>query len=488
MNVRELLRALRAGWWVITSSTLLLLAVAAVLSQLTTPTYASTTRLFVSVAGNTDPSSAYQGGLFTSQRVTSYAELLMSEELASAVVADLDLDLSPAAVADAVVARVVPDTVILEVTVTDDSPDQAQQIAASLGEQFARQVTALETPAGDDAPTVTVATVEPARVEPGAVSPDVTRNLALGGVLGLLMGVVLAVVRSRFDSTVKSNDDVQALTGSRAIGTVLEDARLEHDHVLVTPSDHSPTAESIRAIRTNLQFLGVDAPPKVIVVTSPLSAEGKSTLAVNLAAALSQSGSRVLLVEADLRRPRVTRYLGLAGGAGLTSVLAGRAEVREVLQHWGDDRLAVLAAGTLAASPSELLGSVRMRGLIEAWRDEYDVVLLDSPPLLPVTDAAVLSTAADGCLVVAQHGSTRREQLTEALAVLSRIDARLLGVVLTRVPRTSSAAYRQGFDHDDVAETPEPVAKHSSGPRRHGPSHKQSPERTVRAAEAQEIS
>ncbi|MGY1802952.1 polysaccharide biosynthesis tyrosine autokinase [Blastococcus sp. SYSU D00922] len=477
MDLKDVLGAVRSGWWLLVSGILVGLLLAGALSWAATPLYSSSTRLFVSVAGTTDTSAAYQGNLFSQQRVTSYAELLTGEQLAEEVVDDLGLDLSAEAVARKVAARALPDTVILEVTVTDTSAERARDIAASLGEQFTERVTELETPEGAEASTVKVTTVQAPKLNADPVSPDWTRNLALGAVLGLLIGLGLALLRSRLDNTVKTNDDVDALTGAGVIGTVLEDSRLDEKHVITAADDHTPTAEAFRAIRTNLQFLDVDNPPKVIVVASSVPGEGKSTLAVNLSTALAQSGSRVVLLEADLRRPRVTRYMGLVGGAGLTNVLAGTAELHEVLQPWGDGKLSVLAAGPMPPNPSEMLGSGHMRGLLERLREDYDFVVIDTPPLLPVTDAAVLSVAADGCLITTRYGSTRREQLEEAAAVLARIDAKLLGVVLNRVPQSASIArsYGYGYGYEaDPGRVPVPEPKRGrpgrrTGRRRHSP-------------------
>jgi receptor protein-tyrosine kinase len=266
-------------------------------------------------------------------------------------------------------------------------------------------------------------------------------------VLGFLVGLGLALLRHRLDNTVKTADDVQDLTGTGLIGTVLEDSRLDEQHVVTARDGHSLTAEAFRAIRTNLQFLNVDNPPRVIVVTSSVPGEGKSTLAVNLSTALAQSGSRVTLVEADLRRPRVTRYMGLVGGAGLTNVLAGTAELHEVTQPWGDGKLLVLAAGPMPPNPSEMLGSAQMRSLLQTLRETQDYVIIDTPPLLPVTDAAVLSVLADGCVITTRFGKTRREQLAEAAATLSRIDAKMLGVVLNRVPHAAAVARGYGYGY-----------------------------------------
>jgi succinoglycan biosynthesis transport protein ExoP len=313
-------------------------------------------------------------------------------------------------------------------------------------------VVQLETPAEGGASTVKVTTVQPAAVNSNAISPDGTRNVTLGAVLGLLIGFGLALLRGRLDNTVKTNEDVLQFAGVGVIGTVLEDPRLAEEHLVTDLEQQSVVAEAYRAIRTNLQFLNVDHPPRVIVISSAVPGEGKSTLAVNLATVLAQSGSRVMLIEADLRRPRVIRYMSLIGGAGLSDVLGGRARMQEVTQPWGDGRLDVLAAGAMPPNPSEMLGSEQMRGLLGHLREVYDFVLIDAPPLLPVTDAAVLTALADGCLLSTRFGKTRREELAEAAASLERIDAKLLGVVLNRVPLAAGAARGYGYGYSYEAD------------------------------------
>lgn len=451
MDLKDVLQAVRSGWWLIAGAVLLVLAAAGAVTYATTPLYASSTQLFVSTASSDATSSAaYQGNLFSQQRVTSYAQLLTGEQLGALVVEDLGLSLSPAEVAGKVTAAPLPETVILDVTVTDTSARRAQQIAESLGRQFATQVTELETPEGSTASTVKVTTVQAADLNASPVSPNVSRNLALAAVLGLLLGLGVAVLRSRLDNTVKTPEDVRAMSGTGVIGTVLEDPRLAEDHLVTAQDTQSVSAEAYRSIRTNLQFLDVDSPPRVIVISSSVPGEGKSTLAVNLATVLGQSGSRVTLIEADLRRPRVTRYMGLISGAGLTNVLAGTADLHEVAQPWGDGKLTVLAAGPMPPNPSEMLGSAHMRTLLEDLRSTNDFVIIDAPPLLPVTDAAVLSVLSDGCVLSTRYGTTRREELGEAALTLSRIDAKLLGVVLNRVPQTTGAARGYGYGYSYV--------------------------------------
>jgi succinoglycan biosynthesis transport protein ExoP len=452
MDLKDVLQAVRSGWWLLVSAVILAVGAAGALTWAATPLYSSSTQLFVSTSTSPDTSAAYQGNLFSQQRVTSYAELLTGEQLASGVVDELGLDLSARQVADKVTAVAVPETVILTVTVTDTSAQRAQDIAAALGRQFTQQVTELETPDGATTSAVKVTTVQPAKYNAAPVSPDVFRNLAMGAVLGLLLGLGLALLRSRLDNTVKTGEDITRLTGAGVIGTVLEDPRLAEKHLVTDLDGHSISAEAFRTVRTNLQFLNVDNPPRVIVVTSSLPGEGKSTLAVNLSVALAQSGSRVMLIEADLRRPRVTRYMGLISGAGLTNVLVGTAALHEVAQPWGDGKLTVLGAGPMPPNPSEMLGSAQMRGLLDELRETHDFVVIDAPPLLPVTDAAVLTVLSDGCLLATRYGATRREELAEAAATLQRIDATLLGVVLNRVPQSTGAARGYGYGYSYQAD------------------------------------
>lgn len=448
MDLGDIGQALRSGWWLVVVAMLATVAGAGALTYTATPLYSSTTKLFVSTAAAEDTSSAYTGNLFSQQRVTSYAELLTGVQLAEQVVEELELDVPAEELANKVTATALTDTVILSVTVTDTSAKRAQAIAASLGRHFEAKIAELETPAGAVASPVKVSTVQSPALNLAAVSPDPPRNLALGAVLGFLAGLGLALLRSKLDNTVKTPEEIRRLTDSGVIGTVPEDPRLASDHLVTELDHHSVSAEAYRSIRTNLQFLDVDNPPRVIVVSSAVPGEGKSTLAVNLATALAQTGSRVTLLEADLRRPRVTRYMGLISGAGLTNVLAGTAGLDDVTQPWGDGRLTVLAAGPMPPNPSEMLGSSQMRSLLEHLRRTNDFVLIDAPPLLPVTDAAVLTALSDGCVISVRYGRTRREELAEAGGALRRVEGKLLGVVLNRVPAAAAGGYGYSYEPD----------------------------------------
>ena len=348
---------------------------------------------------------------------------------------------------DHVTASVVPDTVLLETTVTDASPARAEAIARGLAATFPRVITALETPTQGGPSPIKVSVVEAPALPTSPVSPRPLRNLALALVLGLLLGVGLAVLRETLDNTVKNPDDALEATGAATLGAIAYDEQTRKRPLIVSDSPRSVRSEAFRQLRTNLQFVQVDGPLRSLVITSSVPGEGKSTTACNLAITMAQAGLRVCLVEADLRRPRVADYLGLVGAVGMTDVLIGRVRLEEALQPWGDGMLAVLPSGPLPPNPSELLSSHGMAELMKSLQDRFDLVLLDAPPLLPVTDGAVLSTLADGAVLCVRASKTRRDQLTQAAGALRAVDAKVLGVVLTMVPTKGPDAYH-GYGND----------------------------------------
>ena len=311
MEIRDYLRILRNRWKLITAMLALGVLAALAFSLLTTPKYAASTQLFVSTTGQENTTAAYQGGLFSQQRVTSYSELIQGQQVAQRVVDTLKLPVGAAQVASEVSVNVKTDTVILGVTVTDPSPERARDIANALSQQFTQLVTELETPQGSTSAAAKVTVVQQASLPTAPVVPQTTRNMGLGAVVGLLLGIGLAVLRDRLDNTVKDRREVAEATQAAVIGTVPFDSDRPKHPLAAFGEGHSSSAEAYRQIRTSLQFLDVDNPPRAMVITSAVPNEGKTTTALNLAFALGESGHRVVLVEADLRRPRLVKYLQL---------------------------------------------------------------------------------------------------------------------------------------------------------------------------------
>ncbi|MGZ4518441.1 MAG: polysaccharide biosynthesis tyrosine autokinase, partial [Mycobacteriaceae bacterium] len=328
------------------------------------------------------------------------------------------------------------------------SPARAQQIAGAVGDLFRTTVATLETPEGAIASPVKVTVISGPDLPSSPSQPRPVRDTVVGLLAGLFIGAGIAVARARLDRSVRDAEDAATLGGGPVIGMILRDEGLAKGHVIGRTSSNR-TAEDYRQLKTNLQFLSVDEPPKVIMVSSALPAEGKTTLTINLALALAESGLRVALVEADLRRPRVTHYLDLVNGAGLTNVLAGTAEFDEVVQAYGTTGVNVLAAGPTPPNPGELLASAHMSTLLDKLRGTHDYVIIDAPPLLPVADASGLAPVVDGVLLSVRYGSTRKDQLRQAKLTLERVRARILGLVLNIVPAKADVATSYGYGYGD---------------------------------------
>ena len=291
--------------------------------------------------------------------------------------------------------------------------------------------------------------VTPAVAPTVPIRPTPLRNAALALVVGLMLGVGVAFLREYLDDSLKGKDDVeQAAPGVPVLGLIpeLKTWKDQDAAVLVSIAEpQSPAAEAYRGLRTSVQFLGLDRSIKIIQMTSPSQAEGKSTTIANLAVGLAGAGQRVVLVDADLRRPRIHEFFGLGQDVGLTSILVGDAQLTGALQHVsGVPRLYVLASGPIPPNPSEMLGSERMAELLRSLAEHADVVLIDCPPVLPVTDARVLSHRIDATLVVVSAGSTKQAQLRRAVELLGQVEAPLLGIVINGVSDASAYGYGYG--------------------------------------------
>lgn len=454
MERRDTIAALRAGWFLPVIGLILGGAAGAVAALLMTPMYTSATQLFVTTTDSTSTAAAFQGSQFSQNRVTSYVQLLTSERLADQVIDTLELDISAEELRQQIDARVVPDTTVLDIVVTDGSPERARDLAATIATEFASLVEEVEatttTPTEPGQASVTtipvkVTVLDNPEVPSSPTSPDLVRTIVMGIFIGLVVGSASAYLRVRMDRSVRDSKVASALAGAPVIGVVTRDRQLASDHVL-GPQSRSATAEAFRKMRTNLQFLNVDEPPRVIMVSSSVASEGKSTVAVNLAVTLAAGGHRVTIVEADLRRPRIAKYLGLVDGVGLTSVLSGAADLDDVLQSYGNGNLSLLAAGLIPPNPSELLSSSQLSSLVAELRARNDFVIVDTPPLLPVSDGSAVAVVMDGVLLAVRHGKTRREELEQSAAMLTRVGAKTLGVILNMVPASTETDYLYGYE------------------------------------------
>lgn len=453
MEFRDYYEILRERWLSVALALAMGVAISGIMTLATTPTYQSTSRVFVSVSSQDSTSSTLlQGSNFTQGRVESYASLVRTPLILTPVIDMLGLEETSTSLAERVSANAVQGTVLIDITATAPSPVEAAAIVNAAAEVFLTVIPSLETPSGSDSSPVSVTIVSEGIPPTAPTSPNIALNMALGVLAGLAVGVGLAILRDQLDRRVHSESDLARLSDAAVLGSVHADLDAGV-HVVVDSG--ARRWEDYRRLRANLQYVDVDSRPRSIVVTSAIPNEGKSTTILNLAVSLADAGESVILVDADLRRPSVAQYLGLEGGAGLTSILIGRADLDDVIQPWRADGIDVLASGPVPPNPGELLGSRAMAAVIAELTTMYDHVLIDTAPLLPVVDAAVLARMVDGAVVVVGSGSTQREQVDEALASLAKVDARVLGLVLNRVKR------RQGREHSyyDYTSMPEQRAQ-----------------------------
>jgi len=424
------------------------LVAAVTTSALTTPTYQSTTRIFVSTSGNESAADLMTGNSFTQQRVKSYADIVTSPAVLDSVVTELSLQDLADKLPDRINSTVPLNTVILEITVTDPSPYRAANIANSVAHSLETVVKNLETVNPTLASPVKLSVIQPGQVAKAPSAPRPLLNLALGGLIGLALGFGAALLRESLDLRIRSVEDIPEKEGSaNVLGGIVFDPNAETNPLIVHTSPKSTRAEAFRQLRTNIQFVEAAEGRKSIVVTSSVPSEGKSSTIANLAIAMADTGAKVLLIDCDFRKPKMHKYFSVEGAVGLTNLLIGQVKPDEVIQRWGRKSLDLLPAGQIPPNPSELLGSEAMKKFLAKAEKDYDVVLIDSAPLLPVTDAAILSKLTGGVVLVVAVGKTTKPQLSAALGHVETVGGRVLGFIMNKIPTKGVDAYRYRYSY-----------------------------------------
>lgn len=458
MELRDYLAVLRKYWVSIVAITLLGLVGATIVSLVTPPTYTARGAVFLAVRGGDSASELAQGATYATNQVRSYAQVATTPTVLQPVITKLQLDITPAELAESVTASIPANTALIEIAVVNGDPELGARIAQATSEQLVATVDQLS-PADSNGKRAVVATiVTPATVPLEKTTPRTTLNLAVGLLAGLLLGFGQAILRNTLDRSIRTEDDVARATDHSVIAKIPFDSDAA-EHPLVMFSDpHSLRAEAYRKLRTNLQFLNVakGADKRSFVVTSSIAGEGKSTTSINLASTIAEGGEKVLLIDADLRRSTVAKYLNIEGSVGLTTVLIGRASLDDVVQPIGTGTFHVVAAGEIPPNPAELLASDAMKQLLAEATASYDTVVIDAAPLLPVTDAAILSTITGGALVVAGSGVVTVPELEDAIDTLDQVNGTALGIVLNKAKVGAGDGYYYQYKHDNEEATKRP--------------------------------
>jgi receptor protein-tyrosine kinase len=409
--------------------------------------YESKSRVFIglNLQGEGDTTAAL---LQATYRAQSYADLADSTDLMNEVISDLDLDVTPSELSEDIDAEVVQDTTLIDVTVHNEDPGQAQAIARVHSQRYTAFLSNLEAPSDSSAPGIVARVTDSATFNGSSVSPRTWLNYAVGLIIGLLIGIAAAIARHTLDRTVSSQEHLEEVTDKPVLASIGYDGGIKKSPLLTDLGSFAPRTEAFRLLRTNMQFLDLDSQPRCLVISSALQGEGKTMVSTNLAIALAQTGRRTLLIDGDLRRPRVAGQLGLDAAVGLTTVLVGNTDVKDAIQVHEDSGLHFLASGAKPPNPTEILQSRVTHDLIRELCDSYDMVIIDGPPLLPVADASVLSTIADGVILVVHHGKTSRDAVRDAIKRLDQVGGRLFGIAVNMIPKRATRGYYYYYYED----------------------------------------
>lgn len=447
MDYRRILQLLRRHLVRVLVCVVLGVAVSVLLTRSAVKEYSSTSQIFVSASDRSaDATNPLSANSSVAGRMLSYVALTTSQEVYRLVRADLGLP-EGAPVAQSVEAAIEPATFLINVTVTDPDADLAADVANSIARNLGTIINRLEAlGSGTTLPTVTTAVTREAVVSDKPVSPVPSRNYALGFGFGLLLGLLVSALREITDTRFRSVTEAREGVAAPVLGIIPFDTSMATQRRVVSQSPQSLSAERIRQLRASLRFSDLDNPPQVVAVTSSVPAEGKTSVAVNLAVALGSEGSRVLYVDVDLRRPRGALAFEVSDQPGLTEVLVEPDLLGATLHRV--DGIDVLASGGLVPNPSELLATERMQMLIQRARQDYDFIILDCPPVLPVADALTLIQSSDGALFVLGLDRVAREAAVQALTMIDDVGGRVLGVVLNRVrSKLAGAGYNYGYGY-----------------------------------------
>ena len=430
MERARYLHLARRWWWLLVFGLLIGGSSAYGISQLITPIYRASATLLVNQT-QTPGTIAYNDVLASERLTKTYRELITKRPVLVDAIDDLNLALSPDELRSFIDVEAVQDTQLLRVSVEHPVPSRASLLANAVTQAFinANEEDQISRPGS-------VAIVELAETPGAPILPRTTLNTALGAVAGLLLAGILALTYEYLDDTVKTAADVEAASGLATLGAVARFPRVRSvaDGLVVGSTRPIAAAEAYKVLRTNVQFSTLDQPAQTLLISSANPGEGKTTTVANLGLAIAQTGQRVVLVDADLRRPSLHRIFGLDNRGGLTNALLSRAsDLEGFVQPTHFENLWVITSGPLPPNPSELLGSPRLDAITEALRKQASVILFDSPPVLAVADASILAGKVEGAIMVVNAGRTRVHALQRAVDALSRSKKQILGVVLNKL-------------------------------------------------------
>lgn len=433
-----------------------------------TPQYAASATMIVNTRQDVTANVTSDQINSAQKLVSTYSIIIKSDKVLDQVIWNLSLNLSYEELNKKVAVSGVDDTQVMEITVTDANPESARRIA--------EEITVVAPNAIIEAVEAgSVKVISAARVSNVPVSPSKSKNTAMAGLIGLVLSAGLMIVRELLNNTIKTDEDVQKKLELNVLGVIplvtlpgekpqkkkknKKDGpkHASNRRLISITSKGVPFnyVESFKSLRTNLNFMAVSSECKVIMVTSTVAEEGKSGVTINLATSMAESGKKVVIIDADLRKPIIHRYLHISNkrGMGLTGVLSGSVSLGDALLNSNEYGFHVLPSGAIPPNPAELLGSNKMRALIQKLSEVYDYVIIDTPPVSVVTDAAVVGAYVDGALLVVRQDFANTEIVQLAKRNLESTNVHILGTVLNEfdartTARTSAYSYSYYYNYN----------------------------------------
>lgn len=406
-----------------------------VLSQLATPMYQSTAVLYYALSFGDTAGDLAQGSSYTESQMLSFGELVTSQLVLDPVIRKEGLPVTAKDLAEQITVTTPRGTMIMQITVSSDDPQLAARIANSVANEQSAAVESIAPRKGSGDSAVSARLIQQGMAPEFPYTPNTRLNVLLGAFGFALLAGGGALLARIVDRRVKSPEDLEVFPDRTFLGTVREIQESQSQALVMLNDPTSPVAEDFRQLQANLRYATMSRAPVTLVISSAISGEGKSTVSINLATVLAERGQKVLLIDADLRRPRVAQYAQMEGSVGLTDVLVGQQRLDAAVQTLGGSGATVLTSGPIPPNPGELLSSTAMVELLQEASREYDTVIIDTAPILAVADAVMLTHQAAGLVLVTRNRRTTTTSLEKCFAKLDAAGANVLGVVLNGVRR-----------------------------------------------------
>ena len=438
LTLTRIARIIRRFWLFIAILTVLGAGAAYAISKAETPLYSADSSVYFSLRQSASNTDLNQGAAYTQAQMLSFAQLATSHITLQRVINGLGLHTTSTKLARNITVTTPQNTVILNISVSSPSPQAAANIANSVASNLANVVVELAPTddggtGGKSTPTVSAKVIDPAAPPKTQASPNKSRDAAIGGLLGLLVAIVASILFTRLDTRIRSVEAVATVTDTPVLGQVGKLQPNADSRPVMVRAPNSEEAEFFRRARAGMRFASIDKDVRVILITSGIPGEGKTTFSVNLALAMAETNAKVLLLDADFRRPRVASALGLEGAVGLTTVLIDGVTLADARRPYGKTTLDLLLAGDVPPNPSELLSSARLAQVLGELSTEYDVIIVDSAPVLSVADATFLAPHVDLTLLMVDASKSRKAQLAKSIRSLEVTGAHISGIVLNRL-------------------------------------------------------